>query len=393
MLRVRKRIDRAAACALWVTALTAIGASDGVAGSAGTEAPAGGWTSTSVTIEATTSFSWIIHEQVENGLLQAGSSDPADDGAIEGLIRLRLEERTDIIDFWGLYRPAPGLAIAIGQMKVPSTGEVLLPDDRLDFITRTTFGRILCDYSLLRTSYISPVMAAKSYNRDLGLAMHTEWPARNPHVRGFFMAGNGLGAGRYIGGSESDEFLHTNSFGELYYGTRLEARPLRRPAPVVEDLVLGAHGSLNRHDDVALDARGPVFDIDRGAWSADLDAALSWGQRIYGFFGSGEMDDDWGTARYRFRYSGWGLSTLWKPDAWPLEFGVRYDEFTGRYRQVEDETTEQHWTFGLNWQPRVPLRLQLNYVAKESVSEADPDLDDNILYINVQFTFAAGPKP
>ena len=151
-------------------------------------------------VEATASFWWTAREEVENGLLQAGSLDPAadvasgfnfrqgrlalrfahDDGALEALLRIRFEERTDIIDFWGLYRPAPGLSLAIGQMKIPSVGEVLVPDQQLDFISRTTFARNLGDWALARTPYISPVMAVKSYDRDLGLAARYEWPPRAP---------------------------------------------------------------------------------------------------------------------------------------------------------------------------------------------------------------------
>lgn len=363
---------------------------------------------TNVTIETTTSFGWTVHEEVENGLRQAGSSDSADEeasgflfrqgrvslrfsadgGKIEGLVRLRLEERTDILDFWGSYRPIPEGSISIGQMKIPSTGEVLSPDDKLDFIARSSFGRIVCDYSLLRTPYISPVMASKSYNRDIGIALKGGWPAQEPRLTGFAMVGNGLGAGRSVGGSESEEFLFTNSLGEYFYGARLEARACGGPLLGTTDLVLGAHGSRNRHENVALDSRGPVFDLCRDSWSADLGASFSWGQRIYVFYGSGAIDDDWGTAQYRYDYSGWGLSTFWGHSAFPLEIGVRYDELDSGYSQVDDETEERHWTAGCNWFPHPPVRLQLNYVWKRTVSGADPDLHDNILYLNAQFSFS-----
>ncbi len=356
-----------------------------------------------VGVEATASFWWTALEEVENGLLQPGSLDPADDvasgfnfrqgrlalrfatadGELEGLLRVRFEERTDIIDFWGLYRPAPGLSLAMGQMKIPSVGEVLVPDHQLDFISRTTFARNVGDWALARTPYISPAMAVKSYDRDLGLAVRGEWPAREPRASAFLMVGNGLGAGRYVGGVESQEFVYTNGAGEYFYGARLEVRPLSR------DLVLGAHGSLNRHDDMALDPRGPVIDLDRRAWSVDADARLPWRQHVYGFYGAGEIDDDWGNARYQFDYSGWALWTFWQPLPAPLEVGLRYDEQTSGYRQVDDEVVERHWTYGVNWRPRPELRLQANYVAKDTDSLSSPDLDDDIFYLNVQFLFDA----
>ncbi len=195
------------------------------------------------------------------------------------------------------------------------------------------------------------------------------------------MVSNGLGAGRYVGGVESQEFAYTNGAGEYFYGARLEVRPLPR------DLVLGLHGSLNQHDDMALDPRGPVVDLDRRVWSVDLDANLPWRQHVYGFYGAGEIDDDWGTARYQFDYRGWALWTLWQPLSASLEFGLRYDELTSGYRQVDDEIVEGHWTFGMNWRPRPELRLQANYVAKDTASLSSPDLDDDIFYVNVQFTF------
>jgi hypothetical protein len=251
----------------------------------------------------------------------------------------------------------------------------------MDFITRTTLSRNMCDWALTRTPYISQVMAVKSYDRDLGLSMRAEWPARKPRASAFLMVSNGLGAGRYVGGTESQEFAYTNSPGQYFYGARVEVRPL------AQDLVLGVHGSLNQHDDMALDPRGPAVDLDRRVWSVDLGADLPWNQRVYGFYAAGEIDDYWGGARYQYDYSGWALSTLWQPLPAPLEVGVRYDEQTSGYRQVSDDVVERHWTLGLNWRPNPVLRLQANYVAKDTASKSAPDFDDDIFYLNVQFTF------
>ena len=353
-------------------------------------------------IEANTSFWWIVAEEVENGLLQAGSLDEAADrasgfnfkqgrlafsfesptGRIGAFIRLRLEERTDVIDFWGSYRAAPWLTLSIGQMKIPSTAEVLTPDHGLDFITRTTFGQNIGDYALSRTPYISSVMAAKSYDRDLGIAIRGAYPDEDDPLLGcFLMVGNGIGANRYIGG-ESGEFLYTNRFGDFYYGMRIEGRPVRW-------MTVGAHASMNRHDDAALGARGPVYDLGRTVWTADLEARLPWGQRIDGFYGDGSMDDFLESQRYRFDYSGWGVWTIQPLFEDRLELCLRYDVFTTEFNGDGNETSRENWTAGLNYSPEEFLRIQMNYMHKESVNDFEPDLDDDILFVNVQFLFDA----
>ena len=356
-----------------------------------------------VGVEANTSFWWTVFEQVENGLVQSGSEDPAADeasgfsfrqgrvafhfespeGSVEALLRIRLEERTDIIDFWGTYHAAPWLSMSIGQMKIPSTAEVLTQDHMLDFVSRTTFGRNVGDYALSRTPYISSIMAATSYNRDFGIALEGRLMQEEaPSLRYFLMIGNGIGANRYIGGRESDEFLYTNEFGHFYYGLRLEMTP-------VPWSTFGAHCSLNKHDNVALDERGPVFDIDRTVWTADCRVTFPWKQRIVCFYGKGGMDDFWDAHRYQFDYDGWGLWTLRPFLRNSIELGLRYDTFTTEFNRDGNETTQRNWTVGVNASPHEHLRLQLNYVAKQTVNDFEPDVEDNILYLNVQFLFHA----
>lgn len=388
---------------LWLISvwLAALAPSPSCAGEAGPD-------SLRVTLEAQASVWWTLYEQVENGLHQTGSLEPAADaasgfnfrqgrlglrfqalqGRAEALVRLRLEERTDVLDFWAGWRAAPGWSLAVGQQKIPSTAEVLCPDEELDFITRSTLGSRLGDLALSRTPYISSVMAVKSYDRDLGLALRGVWPAASSRLGLFAMVGNGLGAGNYIGGSESSEFLYTNTPGDWYYGGRLEWRPLSA-VRAREPLVLGCHGSLNRHRNAALDARGPVFDLDRRVWSLDLGAAPRRGMRGGAFFGAGRLDDNWTGQRYRYAFQGWGLWWLWAPRGGPLEMGVRRDEFKGGFQPVDDSALEGHWTLGLNWRADPALRLQLNYLHKESASAGDPDLADDILYLNLQSGFRA----
>jgi hypothetical protein len=353
-------------------------------------------------IEANSSFWLTIYEQVENGLVQPVSGDPAADHAsgfnfklgrialtflspdekIEALVRLRLEERTDVISFWGAYHVTPSLAAYIGQMKIPSTAEVLAPDHLLDFITRTTFGRNVGDYSLSRTPYISSIMSAKSYDRDLGAALRGSFNTGEiPSVRYFVMVSNGIGANRYIGG-ESDEFLHTNRFGDFYYGARLELDPA---APIT----VGTHFSMNKHDDIALGERGPVYDIDRRVWTADSRIELPAGLRIEGFYGTGSMDDFVESQNYRFDYSGWGLWAVQALMDGAVEFGLRYDSFNCEFNEDGNDTRQDNMTAGVNYRPSEYLRLQLDYMHKRMVNEFDPDLADNILYLNIQFIFDA----
>ena len=352
-------------------------------------------------MEATASFWWTIHEQVQNGLTQQGSGDRAADhasgfafrhgriafilgspkGDLQLLLRIRLEERTDIVDFYGGWLPAQYFTIYIGQMKIPSTSEVLTAYNDLDFASRSTFGRKVGDYSLTRTPYISSVMAAKSYDRDLGLAIKGSWPGNRPwDIRWFLMAGNGMGANRYIGGRENEEFLYTNSLGDMYYGGRLEITP-------VHWVTAGMHASSNQHDNFALGDRGPVMDIDRSVWSADITVGHPHTPRIYGFYGAGGMDDYFDAQQYLYDYSGWGLQGVWPMLKGRLEFALRFDRFVSESGRDGNETTRDNWTAGINWSPLENLRLQLNYVSKETTNEFESDIDDNILYMNFQFDF------
>jgi len=368
-------------------------------------------TSPTLDMEATASFWWTIHEQVQNGLVQQGSGDRAADhasgfafrhgriafilgssgGDLELLLRIRLEERTDIVDFYGGWIPSHLFRIYIGQMKIPSTAEVLTAYNDLDFASRSTFGRKVGDYSLTRTPYISSVMAARSYDRDLGLAIKGSWPGnrqpgnrqpddRQREVRWFLMAGNGMGANRYIGGRENEEFLYTNSLGDMYYGGRLEIAP-------VHWVTAGMHASSNEHNDFALGDRGPVMDIDRKVWSVDIAAGHPRSPRIYGFYGEGEMADYFDAQQYLFDYSGWGLQAVWPMLSGRLELALRFDRFISESGRDGNETIQDDWTAGINFSPLENLRLQLNYVNKRASNEFESDIDDDILYMNFQFYF------
>jgi hypothetical protein len=340
-------------------------------------------------------------EEVENGLVQAGSGDLADDHAsgfsfrhgrigfvlgapqsdLELRLRLRLEERTDIVDFYGGWSPSENLQVFVGQMKIPSTHEALMPYDELDFASRSTFARRVGDYSLTRTPYISSLMAAKSHNRDLGFALKGAWAIDGGRTLNWFLfAGNGLGANRYIGGGENEEFLFTNSLGELYYGARLEVTPQ-------ELVTVGFHASHNRHENVALGDRGPVFDVERNVWSADLRTGTPDGKRLYAFYGRGDMDDFFDSFRYLFDYSGWGAQAVIPVYESGLELALRFDRFTSESGRDGNETKQNNWTGGVNYSPARNMRLQLNYIAKRTSNEFVADFDDDIFFLNCQFFF------
>lgn len=344
---------------------------------------------------------WMLDEQVETGLIQTGSGDEVDDSAsgfnfrqgrlafialspdrkMEALIRLRLEERTDVIDFYGAYHHSAPLNFYVGQMKIPSTAEVLVPDQAIDFITRSTFGQVIGDYSLSRTPYISSLMAVRSYHRDLGIALKGSFPeAAGPGLSWFVMVSNGIGAGNFIGGNESPEFLYTNEFGEYYYGARVEARP-------IDGLMIGGHYSINRHDDVLLQDKKTSADFEREAWSADAEARFPFGLWVYGFYGRGRMDDFLNSLHYDFDYTGWGVQAVQSLLDGRIEVGGRYDTL-GREFQKDDNVIEQNnWTFGVNWMPNPFFRLQANYVWKDTVDETVDDLDDDLICLNFQFLF------
>jgi hypothetical protein len=353
-----------------------------------------------VRVETNASFWWLI-EEVENGLFQNGSLDPAADYAsgfnfssgrialswqsadekIEVLTRLRLEERTDVIDFYGTWNFSPWLKASIGQMRIPSTCEGMTPFYNLNFISRSSFARHISDYSLSRTPYISSMMAVKSYDRDLGIALKGSLKGNDRKALSWFlMISNGIGAGNYIGGKEDNGLVYTNNVGDYYYGCRIETLP-------AEWLTLGFHISRNIHQNIAVGNRGPVLDLDRSARTADLSAVLPLGQRLYAFYGEGNMDDFSLAQRYLFEYNGWGLSLIHPLQNLKLELCGRFDRFETQYRSGSLTTIQENLTLGVNFNPNERIRLMLNYIIKNTKNISTPDLNDDIFYLNFQFTF------
>jgi hypothetical protein len=355
-------------------------------------------------VQGDASVWWLLDEQVENATLQSGSGDEAADSAsgfdfrqgriafialspdhkMETLIRLRLEERTDIIDFYGAYHFNAPLNFYVGQMKIPSTAEVLRPDNNLDFVTRSSFGQVIGDYALSRTPYISSLMAVRSLSRDLGLALKGSYPdAAGPGLTWFLMVSNGIGAGNYVGGNESPEFLHTNEFGDYFYGLRVEGRP-------VDGLLIGGHYSINTHDNVMLQDKTTVVDFEREAWSADAEYRFPFGLRLYGFYGKGRMDDFLNSQHYDFDYSGWGVQAVQALFNGQLELAGRYDTLEREFMRDGNVIEQNDWTAGVNWRPNPFFRLQANYIWKDTVDETMTDLNDDLIVLNFQYLFDVG---
>ena len=92
------------------------------------------------------------------------------------------------------------------------------------------------------------------------------------------------------------------------------------------------------------------------------------------------------TAQNDLEYSGYEAKLLFWLVRDRLQLGMRYDKYG--YKPVEGRTlTDQNnLTLGANFIPTNNIRLQLNYVFKETLNDVEPDLDDNILFLNFQYS-------
>jgi hypothetical protein len=355
--------------------------------------------------ESYVSFWWIIQEEMENGALQLGTKDEAVQEAsgfslnkarlsfyylmpehhIQSKVKLRMEGKFALYDAYISYQPSSLFQLYLGQMKVPSTYEVLTPEHLLDFITQATLSRNIVNYSLSKTPYISALQGVNCYYRDLGMGIKGSWNAGLDHdlFRYFVMVGNGLGANLYIGGKEKEQFIISNQFGEYLYGIRAEISPWKW-------INIGGHYNRNIHHDILYDET-TVYDLDRTSYSVDLRVSLPFNFRAVGLYGEGVVDDDWfRDGKKNYEFSGWEARLLKGLFNDRLELGVRYDTYGFEYNESGEITHENHWTYGINYNPYPALRLQLNYITKYTVNEYEADLDDNIIFLNVQLFFHAG---
>lgn len=345
---------------------------------------------------------WNIYEENENGIRQPRTQKSAADVAsgfnfkqgrvnlnyedaerlLGAKFQIRLEERVAMLDGYGVWRPLPLFHLYLGQMKVPSTYESLAPDTDLDFISRSTLSQKLTDWSLSRSPYFSAFYGNRSYSRDLGVGIKGTigLESKSNLVSYFLMVGNGLGANLFIGGRESKEFIFSNDFGDYFYGARLDVSLSR-------SLSLGAHYSQNKHDNMIFNDEKTVFDLDRYSWSADLRLELPPVQFIT-LYGAGKVDDDYFyTEQKDLEYLGWEAKLLVSLIRDILQLGVRYDMYTEKFFEGGNPIDRKNLTFGVNFIPMRNIRFQLNYIFKETGDKTEPDLDDNILFLNVQYSF------
>jgi len=351
-------------------------------------------------VETNMSLWWTVWEDTENGARAPYTSEEAaqaasgfnlkqgrvilrfedTDNKLGGYAQIRLEERTAILDLYGMWEPFSFFKLYLGQMKVPSTYEVLTSDAELDFISRTTLSENITDWSLSRALYFNALYGIRSYLRDTGIAVKgTVGPESNRELFSYFlMMSNGLGANSYIGGDESKEFLYSNDFGNYFYGARLDVSPIKW-------LKVGGHYSRNYHENVLFNDQKTVFDINRWSWSADARVDTRY-FRLAGMYGAGQIDDDYlDSGLMHLVYSGWeakGLVRLWKDR---VECGVRYDTYTFEQDESDNVTDRNNWTFGLNVMPVPAMRIQVNYMIKDTENDYEEDIDDNIFYINFQY--------
>jgi hypothetical protein len=347
---------------------------------------------------------WNIYEENENGITHARTREPAANittgfnlkqgrvildyediqKAFGAKFQIRLEERVAILDAYGIWHPFRFFHLYLGQMKVPSTCEALASDTALDFISRSTLSKNLTDWSLSRSPYYSAFYGNRSYNRDLGIGVKGAFgPASNRDlVSYFFMIGNGLGANLFIGGKESKEFIFSNDLGDYFYGARLDISPF-------SFLSLGGHYSLNKHSNMLFNDEKTVFGLDRYSWS--IDSRVEFSRVVLGvMYGKGKVDDNYFyTAQNDLEYSGYESELLLWLVRDRLQLGIRYDKYG--YKPVEGGilTDQNNLTLGANVIPASDIRLQLNYVIKETLNDVEPDLGDNILFLNFQYSFNA----
>ena len=346
---------------------------------------------------------WNIYEQNENGIMQARTQEAAADVAsgfnlkqgrisfdyedterpIGARLQIRLEERVSLLDGYGFWRPFNFFNLYLGQMKVPSTYESLAADTELDFISRTTLSKNLTDWSLSRSPYYSALYGSRSYNRDLGIGIKGALGSDlNPELISYFlMIGNGLGANLFIGGRESKEFMFGNNPGDYFYGARFDISPLNC-------LMLGGHYSLNRHDNMLFNDEKTVFDLDRYSWS--MDSRLEFSRvRLAVMYGTGKVDDNYFyTAQKDLSYSGYEIKSLIWLIHDLLQIGARYDTYTHKFLESGLSIDQNNLTIGINVTPAQGLSLQLNYVFKQTQNEIEPDPGDNILFLNIQYSFS-----
>jgi phosphate-selective porin O/P len=338
-----------------------------------------------------------LHEELENGLRQAGSGQTAQQevsgfslrrvrislqdtlGTARTSFRIEalLEKSARLTDCYLTHRLTDAVEVRLGQMKVPSTYEAMDPNRRIDFITRTSVSTSITDWSLSRTPYISSFMGNRAYLRDLGAGV----VFRGNHLELFAMVGNGLGANLFVGGHQHREYVLTNGLGNWLYAARVDVG-------LTDRLRVGGHALLNRHENMLLNDQRTVVDLHRRSGSVDSSVELPCGMRLTGLFALGVVDDDYfRDGRTNYAYRGYEAKLMgWIRPGW-LEAGARFDRFVHEFNESGHEITQDDWTLGLNCHVGPQSKLQLNYLRKATDEAYEQDLADNALRLSAQFEF------
>lgn len=310
--------------------------------------------------------------------------------------QIRLEEVPGVLDLYLRATIFKWLAFRVGQFKAPGTREYLTDNRDLDFILRTNLASNIADYSFSRTTYTSSLFYGnKSYGRDFGAAVEGEIDVRIGLLRYMFMVGNGLGANLFISGSNKPEFILTNR-PQFFYGVRVCADDLFGVVSI------GGHFSYNKHDNMLFKSFRAVFDLNRKTASGDVAVTIPrTGVTLSGAYGWGVIDDDFDNDhRTDFQYQGWESRVVYRLN--PLlarltradwlkhhlfKLTFRFDNLTSESDDSGVRIQQNNYTMGINYHFRSFLKVQLNYIIKKTKDPANPDLDDNVLFINMQGAF------
>ena len=340
---------------------------------------------------------WTLVEQLENGVRQGGAEGDLSQQNTFGFnlararvalsqsfleellgyrIEVKLEEKTELLDYYLKFQPLSWMSVSLGQMKIPSTYEVLEKSNGLDFISRSSVSGQITDWALSRTPFISPFMGNRSRLRDLGLAFKGQLVSGRLDF--FLMAGNGLGSNLFIGGWEKKQFVATNDIGKLFYGARIDVRPLHF-------LTVGGHASYNYHNNMLLNDERTVMDLNRVSYSADIRAELPYRINLTALYAGGEVDDNYHLdGKINYRYRGYEVKAIYEVITEKIETGLRFDVYEYEFNESGSWVSQQNFTIGANAYPIPYLKVQMNYIYKHTDESGFEDLNDNILYAQIQ---------
>ena len=354
---------------------------------------------------------WTMYEQMKSGVLQDASHDPAaqeafgfslararvalDQSFLENSLgykfEVKFEEGVEPLEYYVFYKYRPFLNLYLGQMKIPSTYEVLQSDSELDFISRTNISDKIADWSLSRDpiTFSASNLTGRTRSRDLGLALKGQFGEEN--FQYFLMAGNGLGANQFISGSgrKKTGFYISNGLGKLFYGLRLEAKPLSffSTDPYLSSLTIGGHFSYNFHPNMLYNDEETIFDLNRKSYSGDLRVNLPCRLVFTGLYAGGRTDDYSKDTGSNYRYQGYELKIMEKLFPEKLELGFRFDDYWYKLSNSHTAISQYKYTGGANYYPFKLIKIQLDYVYNQT---KDPYLkyqNGSLVYANFQVSF------